>query len=66
MWLAVVKALWIHRNKVIFDVGQVDKVEIFAVTQFHVWSWAKFSGLKLQGTFEKWCMHPVNFLREIK
>ena len=66
MWLAVVKALWIHRNKVIFDVGQVDEVEIFAVAQLHAWSWTKFSGLKLRGTFAEWCMHSVDCLREIK
>ena len=77
MWLAVVKALWIHRNKVIFDVwihknkvifdvSQVDEVEIFAVAQLHAWSWAKFSGLKLWETFAEWCMHPVDCLREIK
>jgi len=29
MWLAVVTALWIYRNKVIFDAGKVDEVEIF-------------------------------------
>jgi len=35
MRLAIVKALWIHKNKVVFDVGHVDKVEIFAVAQLH-------------------------------
>jgi len=66
MWLAVVTALWIYRNKVIFDAGKVDEVEIFAIAQLHAWSWAKFSGLKLQGTFTKWCIHLIDCLREIK
>jgi len=44
----------------------VDEVEIFVVPQLHVWSWAKFSRLKLQETFAEWCIHPVNCLGEIK
>ena len=40
MWLAITKAIWSYRNKIIFDGGQVDEIEIFAVAQLYAWSWA--------------------------
>ena len=38
MWLAIAKAIWTQRNRIIFNGGQVDEIELFALTQLHVWS----------------------------
>ena len=66
MWLALTKAIWMHRNKVIFEGGQVDKVEIFLQAQLQAWSWVRFEGIRFQKTFAEWCMHLVDCLREVK
>jgi len=42
MLVAIVNEIWKHRNKIVFQEGRVDAVEIFTVTQFSVWSWVKF------------------------
>jgi len=31
MWLAIVCEIWNHRNKVVFENGRVDDVEIFSL-----------------------------------
>ena len=33
MWLAIVREIWKHRNKVVFCNRRVDEVEIFAMAQ---------------------------------
>jgi len=35
MWLALAKEIWNHRNRIVFNNGQVDEIEIFATTQLH-------------------------------
>jgi len=46
MWLAITKTIWIHKNKVIFEDGQVDEIEIFTLAQFY--------GLKRWESFAEW------------
>jgi len=65
MWLTITKTIWTYRNKVIFEGGQVDEKEIFTVAQLHTWSWTKFCGLKLRGSFVECCLHPIDCLREV-
>jgi len=65
MWLALAKAIWTQRNKITFNVDQIDEIEIFALGQLHAWSWAKFGGCGLRGTFSAWCMHLIECLREV-
>jgi len=33
-----------HKNRIIFEGGKVDEVEIFLQTQLQAWSWTKFGG----------------------
>jgi len=35
MWLALAKEIWIQINRIVFNSGQVDEVEIFALVQLH-------------------------------
>jgi len=37
----------------VFNNSQVDKIEIFATVQLYVWTWAKFSGSRLQSSFAR-------------
>ena len=52
MWLSLAKEIWNYRIKIIFNSGQVDEIEIFATTQLHAWTWAKFNGSRFQSSFE--------------
>jgi len=47
MWLAVLKEIWTLRNKIVFEDGQVDEVEVFGTTQLHAWFWAKCGRLRM-------------------
>jgi len=47
MWLELVKEIWNHRNRLIFNNGKVDEIEIFALAQMNAWTWAKFSGFRV-------------------
>jgi len=37
------KEIWNHRNRLIFNNGKVEEIDIFALTQMNAWTWAKFS-----------------------
>jgi len=41
MWVAIVTELWNHRNKVVFNRGVVDPMEIFTLGQLKGWLWFK-------------------------
>jgi len=36
MWLTLAKAIWTHRNRIVFYGGQVHEIEIFVAVQLHV------------------------------
>jgi len=38
-WVGVVSEIWKQRNNVIFNRGNVDASEVFAMVQVKVWSW---------------------------
>ena len=38
MWVAIVFEIWRHRNKIVFNKGVVDDVEIFTLAQLKAWS----------------------------
>ena len=66
MWMTLTKAIWTHRNRIIFEGGKLDEIEIFALAQLDAWSWTKFSGFRLCGSFLEWCIHPVDCLRALR
>lgn len=39
VWIAVVREIWCHKNKVIFKSGVMDHLEIFSLTLLKSWSW---------------------------
>jgi len=60
------KAILIHRNRVIFEGGQVDEIDIFLQVQLQAWSWARFEKIGFHIIFAKWCLYPINCLKEVK
>jgi len=38
MWLTLGKEIWNHKNRLIFNNGKVDEVEIFALAQMIAWT----------------------------
>jgi len=41
MWVTIVIEIWNQRNKVVFNRGVVDAMEIFTLAQLKGWSWFK-------------------------
>jgi len=41
VWVAIVWEIWAQRNKVVFNGGVVDLVEVFSLAQLKGWLWAK-------------------------
>ena len=39
IWVGIVSEIWNHRNRVVFENGRVDLVEVFTVVQRKAWSW---------------------------
>jgi len=65
MWFALALEIWKHMNKIVFDNGQLDEVEIFVKAQWQAWSWAKFGRQRIEYSFPKWCLNPTVCLPEI-
>jgi len=61
-WVALAKTIWTHRNRIIFEGGKLDEIEIFVLAQLHAWSSAKFGVSRLRGSFSEWCIHTVDCL----
>jgi len=66
MWLAIVREIWKHKNKVIFCNGRVDEVETFATTQLTAWSWARTDRQIIHFSFPEWCISPKVCLSKIR
>jgi len=58
VWIAVVREIWNHRNKIIFKGGVVDHLEIFSLAQLNVWTWVTSKILAAQFSFSDWCLAP--------
>jgi len=63
--LALAKEIWNHINRLIFNNGKVDEIEIFALVQMNAWTWAQFSGVRVQGSLSEWFINPFEFLKQI-
>jgi len=54
IWIAVVTELWKHRNKVIFNGGVVDGLEMAALVQVKTWFWITSKSLSGLFSFSEW------------
>ena len=59
MWIDVVREIWNHRNKIIFNGRVVDHFEIFSLAQLNVWSWVTYKVLAAHFSYSDWCFAPM-------
>jgi len=63
MWVAIVWEICMHRNKIEFNSGIVDDVEIFTLAQLKVWSWNKFRWQSGNYCVSDWLLCPIIYLQ---
>jgi len=54
VFVAIVNEIWKHRNKIVFQEGRVDAVEIFTVAQSNIRLWAKFKWQRVYRSYSDW------------
>ena len=59
IWVGFVSEIWNHRNKVVFENGQVDLVEVFIVAQRKTWSWVTVKEKSATFSYSDWCLDPI-------
>ena len=63
IWVGFVSEIWNHRNKVVFENGRVDLVEVFTVAQRKTWSWVtvkeKSAAFLLRLVFGSYLLYEV-------
>jgi len=65
MWVAIVRKIWIHRNRIVFKNGIVDCEKIFYLALIKGWSWVKFRTRGILFLMSNWYMHPGSCLKYI-
>ena len=66
IWVGFVSEIWNHRNRVVFENGQVDLVEVFTVTQRKTWSWVTVKEKSVVFSYSDWCLDPICCMRYLK
>jgi len=56
--VAILWEIWKHRNKVVFNNGVVDDIEIFTLAHVKAWSWVKFKWHKVNYSASEWFLCP--------
>ena len=54
--------IWNHRNKVVFNKGVVDAVEIFSLVQLKGWLWIKHKLSRITLSYSDWHFSPIKCL----
>ena len=58
--------VWNHRNRVVFENGRVDLVEVFTVVQRKTWSWVTVKEKLVVFSYSDWCLEPLYCMRYLK
>jgi len=58
MWVAIMWEIWIHRNKVVFNGGKIDHLEVFGMAQLRAWEWFKYRNKKFSHSYPEWILNP--------
>jgi len=58
VWISVVREIWSHRNKVIFNDRVVNHSEIFSLAQLKAWSWVTSKVPYACFSYSDWCLAP--------
>jgi len=59
MWVAIVWKNWMHRNRIVFNSGIVNGMEIFTLAQLKAWSWNKFRWKRANYYVSNWLLCPI-------
>jgi len=62
MWVAILWAIWNHRNMVIFRQRKVNVEEIFCMVQLNAWLWIKHKRINVAFSYSDWYQCPVRCL----
>ena len=65
MWISIIWGIWNHRNKIIFNSGVVDPIEIFAMTQVKGWAWVTYKFPKSNFSYSDWCFDVYECLKSL-
>jgi len=52
---SIIWGIWNHRNRIIFNNGVVNPIEIFAMAQVKVWAWITYKFPKSNFSYSDWC-----------
>jgi len=66
IWVGIVSEIWNHRNRVVFENGRVDLVEVFTVVQRKTWSWVIVTEKSAVFSYSDWCLKPLCCMRYLK
>jgi len=66
IWVGTVSEIWNHRNRVVFENGWVDLVEVFTVVQRKTWSWVTVKEKLVVFSYSDWCLEPHCCMRYLK
>lgn len=66
IWVGIVSEIWNHRNRVVFENGRVDLVEVFTVAQRKTWSWVTVKEKLVVFSYSDWCVGPLCCMRYLK
>ncbi|KAK7342257.1 hypothetical protein VNO80_25202 [Phaseolus coccineus] len=59
IWVGIVSKIRNHRNRVVFENGGVDLVEVFTVVQRKTWSWVTVKERLADFSYSDWCLEPL-------
>jgi len=62
MWVAIIRDIWLHRNRIVFKNGIVDCEEICYLVQIKGWSWAKYRNPGIHFSISDWYLSPESCL----
>lgn len=61
-WHAIVWSIWLLRNDVIFNNGNIDYMSCFELIRHRAWSWFSAGVGVLSYSYSDWCLCPVGCL----
>nr|AFK37936.1 unknown [Lotus japonicus] len=59
VWMATCWSLWLMRNRVIFDNGELDTGLVLDLIQVRSWHWIKAKRVNFQNSFYEWKLSPL-------
>ncbi|XP_057432167.1 uncharacterized protein LOC130724918 [Lotus japonicus] len=65
IWMATTWLIWLLRNRVIFQAGEIDVTNILELIQVKVWQWLRAKVKKFTYSWYEWKMNPLVCLLSI-